>query len=209
MKIYPSILSANEDEFIRKVEAVRPLGLRVHIDVMDGQFVPHKTWADPTVVEEITEEMPFNVHLMVDDPEHAVMQWADTSADVVYFHFEATHRHELIIRSTERHENIGLAINPDTPVSAIGHLLDSIDAVLVMSVVPGASGQKFNPTALEKITELKRIRPNLWVTVDGGVKPHNIRRIAAAGADAVVVGSALTDAEYPSLALAELQKNLK
>jgi len=208
MEIYPSILVSNEDDFIRKVEAVRPLNLRVHVDVMDGNFVPNRTWADPAIVEEITEDMPFNVHLMVANPEHAVPLWSGTAAEQIFFHFEATHRHKLILRATKQKEKMGIAINPGTPVPEIGHLLDLVSGVLIMSVVPGKGGQRFNELALDKIRELKRLRPNLHVTVDGGIKPHNIAAVAAAGADAVVVGSALTGAEYPELALQKLQKQL-
>lgn len=208
MEIYPSILAYSKEEFIKKVERVRPLGLHLHLDIMDGNFVANKTWADPTEVEMILDGASYNTHLMVNSPEHLVPVWAVCRSEIVFFHYESTHRHELIIRAVTDQQKMGIAINPTTPVSEIGHLLDSISSVLVMSVTPGRSGQKFNGMALEKIKKIKKMRPNLHVVVDGGIKPHNIAKIAHVGADAAVVGSALTDSPNPEIALQELKQGL-
>ncbi|MFH1047984.1 MAG: ribulose-phosphate 3-epimerase [Patescibacteria group bacterium] len=209
MEIYPSILAYSKLEFAAKVEHVRPLGLRVHIDVMDGVFVAGRTWADPSEVQELLQDMPFNVHLMVSSPEHAVPIWAVSGPDCVYFHVESTYRHKLIMRAVKQDEIIGIALNPNTPVSQIGHLLDRISSVLIMSVFPGRSGQEFLPNVLEKIREVKRLRPELHVVVDGGIKPHNIAAVAEAGADAVIIGSALTDSPDPEAALYKFQQQLQ
>ncbi len=209
MEIYPSILAYSKAEFVAKLEHVRPLGLKVHVDVMDGVFVANKTWADPSEVQELADEIPFNVHLMVSSPEHLVPVWAVSGADCVYFHFEATYRHKLIIRAIKEQRKVGITINPGTPVSDIGHLLNVVASVLVMSVVPGRSGQEFIESSLDKIRAIKKMRPNLHVTVDGGIKSGNIAAIALAGADAVVVGSALTDSDSPEKSLADLHYSLK
>jgi ribulose-phosphate 3-epimerase len=208
MEIIPAILAQSESEFVKKVERVRPLGLNVHVDVMDGIFVPNLTWADPVAVDEIMDDLTYGVHLMVAAPEHAVPVWAVSGADTVFFHVESTHRHKLIIRAINQPDKIGITINPGTPVSDIGSLLDVIAAVLIMSVVPGQSGQRFDEGTLNKIKEIKRLRPNLRVLVDGGVKPYNVAAIATAGADAVVVGSALTDSPDPAQSLAEFRHQL-
>lgn len=209
MEILPSILAFSKIEFASKVERIRLLGLRAHVDVMDGIFVASKTWADPSEVQNMMDDMRFNVHLMVSEPEHAVPIWTVSGADTVYFHFEATYRHKLIMRAVKQDEKMGIVLNPATPVSKIGHLLDIVSSVLVMSVVPGRSGQKFDESTLAKIREIKRLRPKMHVCVDGGIKPHNIAKVAAAGADAVIAGSALTDSENPAAALAEFERHLE
>jgi ribulose-phosphate 3-epimerase len=208
MDIYPSILAKDKIEFASKVERVRPLGLHVHVDVMDGVFVPNRTWASPYEVENLLEEMHFNVHLMVYSPEHEAPTWAVTRAKRVYFHFESTHRHKLILRAIGDEKKMGIALNPNTPVSAIGHLIDKIGSVLIMSVEPGQSGQTFMDSALVKIREIKRMRPNLHVAIDGGIKDSNISLVAEAGADAVIVGSALTDQSNPYDSLNKLKSQL-
>lgn len=209
MDIHPAILAKDETEFRRKVEHVRPLGRTVHVDVMDGKFVEGTTWASVDSVMNIMEELPFHAHMMVNNPEHAVPIWAVSGAERVYFHIESTHREDLIIRSVADCSELGIVLNPDTPVTSITSWLDRFHSVMIMGVNPGKSGQEFNPVALDKIKEIRNMRPNMHIVVDGGVKPTNILAIAQAGADAVVCGSSLTDQEDPIMAMELFERELR
>ncbi|MEA3248941.1 MAG: hypothetical protein U9Q03_01115 [Patescibacteria group bacterium] len=209
MEIYPAILAKDEAEFRRKVEHVRPLGLTVHVDVMDGRFVEAKTWASVDSVMSIMEDLPFHAHMMVADPEHSVPVWAVSGAERVYFHIESTHREDLIIRSVADCSELGITLNPDTPTLKIVPWLDRFVSVMVMGVKPGRSGQEFQSITLDKIREIKKLRPNMHVIVDGGVNPSNIVAIARSGADAVVTGSAVTDQEDPIAAVEAFERELR
>jgi len=208
MEIYPAILAADEAEFRRKVEHVRPLGRTVHVDVMDGRFVEAKTWANVESIMNIMEELPFHAHMMVADPEHSVPVWSVSGADRVYFHIESTHREDLIIRSVGDCSELGITLNPDTSVTNIIPWLDRFQSVMVMGVQPGRSGQVFHTVALDKIREIRKLRPNMHIVVDGGVKPENIVAIARAGADAVAIGSAITDQPDPIAAIEAFEREL-
>lgn len=206
IEILPAILAHDEAEFMRKVERVRSLGAMLHIDVMDGVFVRNTTWSPPDRMRQLLDGMPFEAHLMVSNPEHAAPIWLACGASRVIFHAEATTKESLICRATvEECANLAVAINPDTPVSRITHLLDSFRQIMVMGVTPGWSGQQFQEIALEKIAMLKALRPSITILVDGGVKPENAARIAAAGADVLVAGSALTDHPDPAEAIVGLR----
>jgi ribulose-phosphate 3-epimerase len=207
IEILPAILAKSEEEFMAKIDKVRPLGATLHIDVMDGVFVPHVTWAPIDRVREIVDGTPFEAHLMVSNPEHAVPTWIAAGATRVIFHAESTPRDPMICRAlAERCPDVSIALNPDTPVSRITEDLHVYDKVTVMGVPPGKSGQPFQEIALEKIAMLKRLKPSLRITVDGGAKPENIAALVAAGADFIVVGSALTDAEDPGEAYFDLKR---
>lgn len=207
--IVPAILARDEEEFVRKVDRVRALGLPLHIDVMDGIFVEHKTFAPADRMRELLDGLEFEAHLMVSNPEHAAPIWLACGASRVIFHVEATTKESLICRATaEECTNLSLAINPDTPISSLSPFLDTFRRAMVMGVPPGRSGQPFDEIAIEKIKALKRLRPAILVTVDGGVKPENAKQLADAGADMLIVGSALTDAEDPADALMRLKNAL-
>lgn len=209
IEIIPALLARDEEEFKRKLEKLRPLGLALHIDVMDGELVKEHTWAPPERMRELLEGIPFDAHLMVANPEHAVPVWLAAGARQVIFHAEATTRDSLICRATsEQCQNLAIALNPDTPVSRVTDELQNYGRMMVMGVEPGRSGQAFQEIALEKIRMMKSLKPSLHVTVDGGVRPENVRALADAGADAVVAGSAITDQDDPQRALAEFRKAL-
>jgi len=209
-KIIPAILAKSEEEFRSKIVKVRSLATSVHIDVMDGYFVNNTTWAAPEKMREIMGDLPFEAHLMVADPEHSVMVWLAAGARRVYFHAEATNRDELIVKVAEdKADRIGIAVNPDTPLSRLTHTIDRLHSVLVMGVVPGRSGQLFQPIAVEKVQALKNLRPSLRIAVDGGVNPENAGILVKAGADALVAASALTDAPDPALAWDKFKEAIK
>lgn len=193
----PSLLSA---DFCSLEKAIKQIednnGTVVHIDVMDGQFVPEITYGQPVVrtIRKLTK-LPFDVHLMVEHPENQINSFADAGADWITFHYEATpHSHRLIQMIHERGLKAGVAICPGTPVAALAELFSTVDLVLVMTVNPGWGGQKIIPSCVDKIAELKKLREkngyNFLISVDGGVNNDTIGSVKDAGADVIVSGSA-------------------
>ena len=198
IKIAPSILSADFSLLGEEVKAVAVAGADyIHVDVMDGHFVPNIT-IGPLVVEGLRSatDKPFDVHLMIENPDLYIPQFANAGADIITVHQEAVpHLHRTVQLIKSLGKKAGVSINPATPVNTLESILDELDLVLVMSVNPGFGGQSFIESCLPKISTLRQIidRRGLAVEleVDGGVKADNINRIAEAGADVFVAGSAV------------------
>lgn len=193
----PSLLSADLADLKNAVKIVEDNGgTVVHIDVMDGRFVPQISYGQP-VVQSLRPytKLPFDVHLMVEHPEEQVESFAEAGADWITFHHEAcVHSHRLIQRIHDLGKKAGISIVPSTPVAAIKELLEYVDLVLVMTVNPGFGGQKLIPSCVKKISELVELREQLgldyMISVDGGVNAETIGSVADAGADVIVSGSA-------------------
>lgn len=196
MKISPSILSA---DFTRLGEELKALGDAgadyIHVDVMDGRFVPNIT-IGPFIVEAAKRatKVPLDVHLMIEEPERFINDFARAGSDIITVHAEATRHLHKVIQSIKEHGlKAGVSINPATPVSAIGPVIGDIDLILVMSVNPGFSGQGFISASLDKIKEAREMiaasKRHIELEVDGGIKVTNIGMAAAAGADVFVSGS--------------------
>ncbi|MCQ2589819.1 MAG: ribulose-phosphate 3-epimerase [Treponema sp.] len=196
LHLAPSLLSAdfsNLEKAIKQIEENK--GTVVHIDVMDGQFVPEITYGQPVVrsIRKLTK-LPFDVHLMVERPENQIEPFAKAGADWITFHYEATpHSHRLIQKIHELGKKAGIAICPGTPVSAIQELLPDVDLVLVMTVNPGWGGQVLIPGCVKKVELLKKLREenkyNYMISVDGGVNKDTLSKVVEAGTDVVVSGS--------------------
>lgn len=192
----PSLLSAdfsNLEAAVRQIE--KNNGSAIHIDVMDGRFVPEITYGHPVVrsIKKLTD-LPFDVHLMVDRPENQIESFINAGADWLTFHFEATpHAHRLVQMIHERGKKAGIAICPATPVSALSEIAEYADIILVMSVNPGWGGQSLIPSCVDKIAALKEMREagngSFLISVDGGVNRETVAGVLAAGADVVVSGS--------------------
>ncbi|SMO79011.1 ribulose-phosphate 3-epimerase [Balnearium lithotrophicum] len=192
----PSILSANFACLERDIKEVEREGADLlHVDVMDGRFVPNITIGIP-VVESIRKvtELPLDVHLMIVEPEKYVEEFIKAGADWISFHFEAAvHHHRIVEKIRELGAKAGIVLNPSTPVSFLEEILPFLDFVLIMSVNPGFGGQKFIPTSLRKIEKLREMKdnlnPDLLIEIDGGIKPSNVEPVLRAGAEVIVSGS--------------------
>lgn len=192
----PSLLSADFADLgsaIKKIE--NSSGEAVHIDVMDGSFVPEITYGEPVIrsIRKLTK-LPFDVHLMIEKPELHIDSFAHSGADWITFHYEATsHAHRVIQMIHEKGKKAGVALCPGTPVSALSEILPCADIILVMTVNPGWGGQKIIPSCVEKVAELKKYREehglNYKISVDGGVNNETINSVIDAGTDIIVSGS--------------------
>ena len=192
----PSLLSADLSSLERAIKQIEDTnGSVVHIDVMDGDFVPEITYGQPVVrsIRKLTK-LPFDVHLMTWHPENQVKTFAEAGADWITFHLEAClHAHRIIQQSHELGKKAGVSIVPSTPISSIKEILECADIILVMTVNPGYGGQKLIPSCLKKVSELKKLREennyNYLISVDGGVNNDTLQSVIDAGADVIVSGS--------------------
>jgi ribulose-phosphate 3-epimerase len=209
--VSPSILSADIGRLDDELASISTADL-IHIDVMDGHFVPPVTFG-PNVVEaaKAATSVPLDVHVMIDNPDERVQDYLDAGADLLTFHVEAaTHAHRIVSRIHASGARAGISLNPGTPVSSLSALIEDVDLVLVMSVDPGYGGQAFIPSSTAKLRELVRlcrdhgVRPT--VEVDGGISPSNAAEACRAGATALVAGSAVFGAPDRPAAIAAIRE---
>lgn len=204
----PSILSANFADLGADVRAIEHAGADwVHVDVMDGRFVPNITIGPPVVraLRSVTT-LPLDVHLMIVEPERYVETFCEAGADIVSVHVEAcTHLERTLAVIRKMGKKAGVVLNPHTPETALQYVLHTVDLVLVMSVNPGFGGQAFLPSVLPKIERMRSMigeRP-IRLEVDGGIQPDTAKRAIDAGADVLVAGQAVFGAATPTMSHAE------
>jgi ribulose-phosphate 3-epimerase len=215
-KIAPSILSADFGRLADQVRAVDEAGADwIHVDVMDGHFVPNLTLG-PVVVEAVRKatKLPLDVHLMIENPERYVDDYVRAGADHLTVHVEACrHLHAVLQQIKAAGAMPAVVLNPATPVSLLEPVLGDVGLVLVMSVNPGFGGQKFIGHSLAKLSELKALRARLglsfWIEIDGGVKVENTREVAAAGAEAIVSGTGIFGAADWKATIAAMRRELE
>jgi len=214
IQIAPSILSADFARLGDEVRAIAAAGADVvHVDVMDGRFVPNIT-IGPVVVAAVRKvtTLPLDVHLMIEEPERYVDAFAKAGADTIGVHVEACrHLHRVLQQIRQAGKRASVTLNPHTPVEMLRHVLPDVQQVLVMSVNPGFGGQSFIPEALPKIRALRdEIRARgltVDIEVDGGIKVDNIAEVAAAGANVFVAGSAVFESPDYAATISALRDN--
>ncbi|MBI1934589.1 ribulose-phosphate 3-epimerase [Candidatus Peregrinibacteria bacterium] len=205
--ITPSILSCDLAHLQDEVNSVEKYADWLQVDVMDGHFVPNLSFGAP-VIRNLRTKLPLDIHLMVKNPEDRVDEFLDIGVKNITFHAEVTDtetRKALIASIHDGGATAGIAINPETPVSAIADILDDIDLVLVMSVQPGFSGQEFLHDVLEKVRELRKRFPALMIQMDGGITAETAKCCREAGANNLVAGSVIFGVKDRKKAIASLR----
>ena len=213
IEIAPSILAADFSRLGQEIEAVERGGAAIlHVDVMDGHFVPNITIGLP-VVKSIARatQLPIDVHLMISEPGRYAEQFVRAGATMVSVHVEADpHLHRTLMSIKAAGAQAGVVLNPATPLGCLEEALHFVDYVLLMSVNPGFGGQRFIPTSIDKVRRLRRIiderRLNVRIEIDGGIDLENIATVVAAGAEIIVAGSAIFGGPDPEAALRELRE---
>lgn len=211
IKIAPSILSADESKLQQEVEEIEPYAELIHVDVMDGKFVPPKTFK-PKEIKAVKSKLIKDVHLMVDHPikDNFIEDYADAGAGIITIHEECKDDIKEAFKLIKSKKiKTAISINPPSKLETIKPYLNDVDMVLIMSVNPGYAGQKFIPEVLEKVKELRKLKPNLDIEIDGGINKETIKQAADAGASIFVAGSSIFKQKDRKKAIEELKKAIK
>ena len=207
IEIIPSILVKTREEMTEKIMAVEPYVERVHLDIADGIFVPNMTIMGLEEMGELDTNLKIGVHLMVSKPENHIVHWLETVADKFVFHIEATSQAQKVIDAAkEAEKSVGIALNPQTPITKIEPFVDQVDFVHFMTVEPGFYGGKFVDSVIDKIKEFHFLYPDKPIEVDGGITPETAPKLIEAGATLLVVGSYIWDSENLEKAITKVKE---
>ncbi|CAH2212843.1 ribulose-phosphate 3-epimerase [Tepidibacter aestuarii] len=214
IKLAPSILSADFARLLEDIKKVENAGCEyLHIDVMDGHFVPNITLG-PGIVKSLRKDvnMLFDVHLMIENPDNYIQDFVNAGADIITVHQEAcTHLHRTVQNIKSMGVKACVSLNPATPVETIKHVIDELDMVLIMTVNPGFGGQSFIEGMVDKIKEVRALANernlNIEIQVDGGMKPSNVHKAVEAGANVIVAGSAIFGSDDINKTVQEFRSN--
>ena len=196
VEIAPSMLGADFGDMRRAAELVAPESGYLHMDVMDGHFVPNLTMGSD-LVKSLKGIAPLDVHLMITDPCDFIDDFCEAGADIISVHIEANKPKEALQLIKSKNIKAGIALNPSTPKEAIKDVVSEADMILVMSVEPGYCGQSFHENAIDRVREYREKYPDKLIEVDGGVSVSNSEKLIQAGADILVAGSAVFNSEDP------------
>jgi ribulose-phosphate 3-epimerase len=208
-RLVPAILTDSPEALETMIRQVERFTAYAQVDIMDGQFVPSTsiTWED---LFRLSIKFAWEAHLMVMRPESYLEGFKKAGAQRVIFHYEATPSPQKVIASArDLGLEVGLAINPETAVSAVAHLTNELDSILLLSVNPGFYGSKFIPEVVDKVAEIRQARPDLRIGIDGGINEKNIARIARSGVDDICVGSAIFLQPQPADSFRHLQSLMR
>ena len=206
VSIAPSMLGADFGRMRDAAELVAPHSSYLHMDVMDGHFVPNLTMG-VDLVKALNGIAPLDVHLMITDPVDFIDDFYDAGAEIISVHVEANNPREALVKINEKNIKSGIAFNPSTPKEKIIPYLDIADMILVMSVEPGYCGQSFHENAIHRVKYFKTNYPNKIIEVDGGVSTQNSAILGKNGADILVAGSAIFKSNDPIQTIAEMKKS--
>lgn len=211
VQIAPSVLASDLSRLTEEIKALEEAGIDVfHLDIMDGHFVPNITFGFP-IIEKIRPltEVPFDAHLMIENPEKYIDDFHRAGCNWVSIHLEAcSHIHSTLSQIKKWNMKAGIAINPETPLSSLEGVIDDVDYILVMGVNPGFSGQKFISGTFERVQELRKNlgNRNVKIEIDGGITESNIKQAVDAGAEIIVMGTGLLEAEDYKKKVAAIRK---
>ena len=206
VSIAPSMLGADFGRMRDAAELVAPYSSYLHMDVMDGHFVPNLTMG-VDLVKALNGIAPLDVHLMITEPVDFIDDFYDAGAEIISVHVEANNPREALVKINEKNIKSGIAFNPSTPKEKIIPYLDIADMVLIMSVEPGYCGQSFHENAIDRVKYFKTNYPNKIIEVDGGVSTQNSAILSKNGADILVAGSAIFKSSDPIQTIADMKKS--
>lgn len=211
LEIIPAIIAKDFSEVKEKIKRVESFVNWVQLDIMDGKFVPNTAWNELEDLRDEHFKVSLEAHLMINEPENYAEKWIDAGIKRVIFHIEATSKPGEIVKiCRDRGIEVGVAINPETPIEQLEVLSGSdpdrsVDMILVLGVSPGFGGQKFKPEIIPKIRELRKASPHLTIGVDGGMNPETAKQVVEAGANVIVAGSYIFGSKDMQSAISELK----